>query len=77
MYDHTRSPFNVADEVLWANTSNTEAEIGADQDIDIVSNGFVLKANDARTNSGNEPYIFMALAEEPLVSSNGVPATAR
>ena len=77
MWDNKRNPYNVADKVLWANTSNTEAEIAYDYDIDMLSNGWKARTADARLNQSGATYIYMAFAEEPLVSSNGVPATAR
>ena len=63
--------------VLWSNTSNTESEIGSAEKIQFHSNGFKMKANDARTNSGNEGYLYLAMAAEPFVASNGDIATAR
>ena len=43
----------------------------------MLSNGFKLNNSDADSNGSGQTYIFMAFAEEPLVSSNGVPNTAR
>ena len=77
MWDNKRNPSNVADKVLWSNTSNTEAEIAYDYDIDMLSNGFKARTANARLNQNGATYIFMAFAESPLVSSNGVPAVAR
>jgi hypothetical protein len=45
--------------------------------IDILSNGFKIRNSDTAYNANNSTYIYMAFAEEPLVSTNGVPATAR
>ena len=43
---------------------------------DFLSNGFKLRATtDAMNGSGNE-YVYIAFAESPFVSSEGVPTTA-
>ena len=36
-----------------------------------------MRLNDAKENASGSTYIYFAFAEEPLVSSNNVPATAR
>ena len=77
IWDSKRNPLNVADKVLWANTSNTEAEIAYNYDIDMLSNGFKARTANARLNQNGATYIYMAFAEAPLVGSNNVPATAR
>jgi hypothetical protein len=77
IWDNKRSTFNVADKVLWANIINTEASIGYDYDIDMLSNGFKARTADARLNQSGATYVYMAFAEEPLVSTNGNAATAR
>jgi hypothetical protein len=45
--------------------------------IDLLSNGFKIRGNNANFGGSGTEYVFMAFAEEPLVSTNGVPATAR
>jgi len=45
--------------------------------IDFLSNGFKIRRADAQTNGSGDTYIYMAFAEHPFVSSNGVPTTAR
>ena len=74
IYDNKRLGYNGGDRSLATNTSAAE-ETGQGK-IDFLSNGFKL-----RTASGNQNasalYIYMAFAEEPLVSTNGQPATAR
>ena len=44
--------------------------------IDLLSNGFKLRSNNSYSNTV-EDYIYYAVAENPFVSSGGVPATAR
>ena len=65
---------NPIDKVLFANLNNVES----DADVyDFVSNGFKLRTTDGGMNASGGTYIYMAFAEEPLVSSNNIPATAR
>ena len=44
---------------------------------DFASNGFKLRTTDGGMNASGGTYIYMAFAEEPLVASNGIPATAK
>ena len=69
----TKNGFNIIDRKLYANLSNIEN--GAD-DVSFLSNGFKLNTNTGDWNELQD-YIFMAFAENPLVGSNGIPATAR
>ena len=43
----------------------------------LLSNGFKIDNSDTSMNTNGQNYIYMAFAEEPLVASNGTPATAR
>jgi hypothetical protein len=60
---------------LFANTSNDEQ--GGYGQTDILSNGFKLRGSDGDLNGSGVTYIYMAFAENPFVTSTGVPATAR
>ena len=65
LIDATRSPSNVADDVLKPNTSGAEGT-HADYGVDFLSNGFKHRtAHVARNGSGNT-YIYAAFAEHPL-----------
>ena len=46
-------------------------------DIDYLSNGFKIRTTEANHNASGETFIYMAFAEHPFVSSEGVPTTAR
>ena len=76
MYDNKREPFNVADSTLEANTSDAEAVVSG-RPIDILSNGFKLRGDSSYTNESGQTYIYMAFAENPFVTSTGIPCTAR
>jgi len=71
--DSTRSDFNVCNEGLYPDLSNAEGD--ADR-YDLLSNGIKMRTSGGMNQSGGS-YIYMAFAENPLVSSTGVPATAR
>jgi hypothetical protein len=76
IFDNTRDTFNLVDDALTANTSNTEITnwgVG----FDFLSNGFKARATDASINSSGGSYIYMCFAEAPLVGTNNVPCTAR
>ena len=81
-YDTKRSPFNIADKKISADTSSPENGNGTiggagNNDIDILSNGFKLQKNNAATNGNNKVILYMAFAENPFVTSTGIPTTAR
>jgi hypothetical protein len=73
MYDNKRTPNNVANLFLRANTS--EADVSSDR-LDILSNGFKLRQV-GDTNYNSDVIIYMAFAENPFVTSTGIPTTAR
>jgi hypothetical protein len=76
LWDNKRATFNVAEEVMRPNSTSIETDVVYDG-MDILSNGFKLRYNDTRSNGSGLGYIYMAFAEQPLVGTNNVPATAR
>ena len=72
--DNKRNPFNAVNTYLSAEYADTDA---SGIDLDFLSNGFKLRTTDVQRNASGSPYIYMAFAEEPFVSTNGQPATAR
>jgi hypothetical protein len=72
IYDNKREGYNKDNDHLLANSTAVEAT--ADE-IDMLSNGFKLRI--ATDPNVAEAYIYMAFAEHPFVSSEGVPTTAR
>ena len=74
MYDNKRLGYNVDNNELVANTADDEETY--DQ-IDILSNGFKMRANGTSTNKSGDTFIYMAFAENPFVASNYNVATAR
>ena len=75
IFDSGRSPKNPAYNMLFPNTNGVEISSEA---IDIYSNGFKPRSNSGYfTTPAGSKFIFLAIAEQPLVGTNGVPATAR
>ena len=75
MYDNKRGDINANAKTLKANTSDAEGTSG--KEIDFLSNGVKIRNSNNSINTSGSTYIYMAFAEEPLVASNGTPATAR
>jgi hypothetical protein len=74
MQDTTRRNYQGDTKYVYANLANAEGTNSA-LAMDFLSNGFKLRSADDAVNSGD--YIYMAFAEQPFVTSTGVPATAR
>ena len=43
----------------------------------MLSNGFKWNSGDSHWNNSGDRYVYMAFAEHPFVSSEGVPCTAK
>ena len=75
IFDNKRDTGNALDNTLEANDSTAEAT-GTDR-LDFLSNGFKIRTNGSAQNASGATFIYMAFAENPFVTSSGVPATAR
>ena len=80
LVDSARNTFNLTDKLLMPN--NTSAEFdgsthASNLGFDFVSNGFKLRTTYYGMNGNTETFIYMAFAENPFVTSTGIPATAR
>jgi len=73
----TTSGGNVIDKEVRPNTNAAETGGTDGRYIDFFSNGFKLRQAFGNWNGSGETYIFMAFAENPFVTSTGVPTTAR
>ena len=73
MRDNKRPGYNYNTGTLAPSSSDAET---TGEGIDILSNGFKLRASGNGQN-GDNTYMYMAFAEAPFVNSNGVPANAR
>ena len=74
IWDTKRAPSNRVEAVLKPNSSAVESSLFQ---IDILSNGFKHYNNYGSTNESGASYIYMAFAENPFVTSTGIPTTAR
>ena len=75
MYDNKRDVDNVIEHKLEANDS--AAEYTSVDWLDFTSNGFKWRYTGGGVNASGGSFIYMAFAENPFVTSTGVPATAR
>jgi len=76
MEDNKRNPINLAASArLRANTN--AAEFSSSNEIDFLSNGFKCRGDDGEFNGPGFNHIYMAFAENPFVTSTGVPSTTR
>ena len=74
MMDAKRSPFNIVTKYMKGNSSSAEETYNY---VDFLSNGFKCRDSDTGANASGGTYIYYAFAENPFVTSSGVPATAR
>ena len=75
IHDNKRDTFNVCDADLLPDLSSAESD--NDVEKDILSNGFKMRSTHSATNASGGSYIYMAFAENPFVTSTGIPTTAR
>ena len=74
--DDKRPGYNTNNYYLVPNNNGAEGT-STSLATSLVSNGFKIENSDTSMNTNGQNYIYMAFAEEPLVASNGTPATAR
>jgi hypothetical protein len=70
--DSARDSYNYADKQIYPNLSNAESSVGSIYSMDLLSSGVKIRNSGV---SGN--HIYMAFAENPFVTSGGLPVTAR
>jgi len=70
--DNRRPGYNPMGGNLFPNNTNAES---TDARFDFLSNGFKARSGNQNTNAST--HIYMAFAEQPLVGTNNIPATAR
>ena len=68
IHDATRTPFNWTCNVLFAQASDAEntAEAQATYGVDMLSNGFKIRASHSSHNTSTASYIYMAFASNPF-----------
>ena len=61
----------------WIKSDTNGAELTNLTNPDFLSNGFKIRNNNAIFNENGSDYVYIAFAEHPFVSSEGVPVTAK
>jgi hypothetical protein len=78
MVDNKRpADSNPVDDSLAADSSAAETTGDINTTFDFLSNGFRTNGNSGNNNSSGQEYIYMAFAENPFVTSTGIPTPAR
>ena len=72
--DNKRPGYNLTNKMLNPNETGSE---GTNNSVDLLSNGFKMRTSDGNSNGYSDGYIYAAFAEQPLVGTNNIPATAR
>ena len=74
--DNKREGFNGSgsNDAQLVNTNSADTD---DNRIDFLSNGFKVRTTDGDVNANGGNYIYLAIAESPLVNSEGIPNNAR
>ena len=75
IFDTARSPFNKMVNELRADVASAEAT--SNHTMEFYSNGFKIPRAGGGINTSGDTLIYMAFAEQPFVTSTGIPATAR
>jgi len=81
VYDNERKTYNPNGTIFFIDAAGAE---GSDQSIDLLSNGFKVRPHAAHgsgvgsvsINGDGDTVIYAAFAENPFVTSGGIPATA-
>ena len=76
-WDNKRSINNVQDKMIVLSQAYTEYSGSSWNYIDFLSNGFKIRNTDATINGSGGTFIYMAFAENPFVTSTGIPGLAR
>ena len=75
LYDNKRIGYNTANYTLEVDGNGAEGT--ATGRMHLLSNGFRMTYNWTPTNTNGQTYLYLAIAENPFVSSNGIPVNAR
>ena len=73
--DNKRNTFNVVNNRLFPDSS--DAQNTSVDAADFTAQGFKIRSTNSSVGISGNTYIYMAFAEQPLVTSTGVPTTAR
>jgi len=76
LFDNKRDTFNAVTRQLYPSLNAAESN-DTGSPIDFTSNGVKIRNTSGHDNTSGATYIYMAFAENPLVGTNNIPATAR
>jgi len=76
LFDNKRGNFNLNDNYAYINIDDTDGT-STTQGVDFLSNGIKIRNTYNDAGASNATYIYMAFAEQPFVTSTGIPTTAR
>ena len=74
LYDNKRDGYNGGNIRIHPNDSAAEGGTGR---LSLLSNGFKITNSSGNLNGSGDTFIYMAFAENPFVTSTGIPTTAR
>ena len=77
IYDHKRPGYNFPNYNLSPNNATAEYTGESYHNMHLLSNGFKIILTDVALNTSGKLYGYAAFAENPFVTSTGVPTTAR
>jgi hypothetical protein len=77
IYDNKREIYNPQIIRLFPNETLGDTSNSGVYDIDLLSNGFKIRTTNNNFNRSGANHIYMAFAENPFVTSTGIPACAR
>jgi len=76
IFDNKRDPINPVTRQLQPNLSDAESNVTGSP-IHFLSNGIKIRNTSGHDNTNGGDYFYLAFAEHPFVSSEGIPVTAR
>jgi len=76
IFDNKRDPINPVTRQLQPNLNDAENNVTGSP-LDFLSNGIKIRNTSGHDNTNNGDYFYIAFAEHPFVSSEGVPTTAK
>ena len=77
IYDNKRPGYNFPNYNLSPNNDTAEYTGSSYHNMDLLSNGFKILLTDVAVNTVAKKYMYAAFAENPFVTSTGIPTTAR
>ena len=69
LFDNKRNPYNLGQNFMWADLASGDYVSGSNG-IDLLSNGFKIRANNGVVNGSTNTWLYMAFAEAPFKYAN-------